>query len=219
MFVQTLALWLILARARYKPARIRRTTLTTSRQAAGECLPPRGVHDDLLPRSGDRDAKRLADHPTFVGPMIPPCCAAREPRAHDTRFPRAAAIYDCVARHSKTRFCPRAKKSRSNFPRFDFSKRGIRARSARKNAPEPDIGCAPKSAPKRGKSRSFPDFLHAMFAIFRSRIGAKHVSAPLAIRLRQPRNKPPLVDGDIACGPTDLRSPRCDVALSEPFRL
>jgi hypothetical protein len=49
---------------------------------------------------------------------------------------RTSALHDCVARHSKTRFYPRAKKSRSNFPRFDFSKRGICARDAPKTPPE-----------------------------------------------------------------------------------
>jgi hypothetical protein len=60
---------------------------------------------------------------------------SRPPRARHA-IPRAAAIYDCIARHFQTRFHPRAKKSRSNFPRFGFSKRGFCARSARQNTPE-----------------------------------------------------------------------------------
>ncbi len=55
-------------------------------------------------------------------------------------LPRAPTIYDRVARHSKTRFHPRAKNSRSNFPRFDFSKRGFCARTARKTPPPTHVG-------------------------------------------------------------------------------
>ncbi len=71
----------------------------------------------------------------------PPALRARLP------FPRAPAIYDCVARHSKTRFHTRAKKSRSNFPRFDFPKRGFHATSLPKIGPQTDPGFHVEFAP------------------------------------------------------------------------
>ncbi len=76
----------------------------------------------------------------------PPAIRASPP------FPRAQSMYDRVARHSESRFHPRAKKSRSNFPRFDFSKCGNCARAPFKTPPETH------SRFRRGRARISQDF-------------------------------------------------------------
>jgi hypothetical protein len=118
--------------------------------------------------------------PLYHIPPPNPPSSLRASRPARTRhpLPRAPAIYDCVARHSRTRFYPRARKSRSSFPHFDFSKRGFCARHARENTPEPDLwfsvqiarttrqfACLPRSCPdspcgfaipKQGETRFRP---------------------------------------------------------------
>jgi hypothetical protein len=100
-----------------------------------------GCHLGLVQHS-DRchNARRLLRccdtslHPPITFRVARTASRARPP------FPRAAAIYDRVARHSKRRFYPRAKKSRSNFPRFEFSKRGFCAPHPSENTPQTDLG-------------------------------------------------------------------------------
>jgi hypothetical protein len=107
--------------------------------------------------TGDRIPSDRCDG--FSGPLTPHYPSSlRSPPAIRTRppFPRAATIYDRVARHSKRRFYPRAKKSRSNFPRFDFSKRGFCARLARKNTPEYDPRFRPPIAHKTRENAYLP---------------------------------------------------------------
>jgi hypothetical protein len=81
------------------------------------------------------DIPRQTISPHYPSPLRPASTfRARLP------FPRAAAIYDRVARHTKPNFHPRAKRSRSNSPRFDFSKRGFCAPHPSKNTPQTDLG-------------------------------------------------------------------------------
>ena len=103
-----------------------------------------GCHSGLVQQCNTGTRVRVTGGPTSRHrvqrrPIFPPRCAIRVPCAR-LPFPRAAAIYDRVARHSKTGFHPRAKNSRSNFPRFDFSKHGFCARHPSKNTPQTDLG-------------------------------------------------------------------------------
>jgi hypothetical protein len=133
-----------------------------------------------LHRSGVKHAVGIGVPRSTDPPPLPPSLlrGLAVPRTR-LSFPRAAAMYDCVARHSKTRFHPRAKKSRSNFPRFDFSKRGFCASRAQETPPETHPRFR-RSA--RHKTRHFTGHRRAHTARYRfpppPKTGSKTETAP-----------------------------------------
>ncbi len=118
-------------------------------------LPRSTTKNRTLPRAMLGPALR-DKHASTRPPNIPPRCApfatAGLPGAIANTRPRISIPVEqpslpAAPRASRTPLShPSANLSRSNFPRFDFSKRGFCARAPLKNTPQPDLGSRTRNA-------------------------------------------------------------------------